>query len=98
MFQLYHVNDFNVSFCAKPRPTAGADFRPAGSGSLEKQLHAMLATAQSAAERKQRDWQLECQKRQDTSGASGASWLWLRTVAIHVFCLWLALIWVWGLT
>lgn len=38
-------------------------------GSLEKQLHAMLATAQSAAERKQRDWQLECQKRQDVESA-----------------------------
>jgi len=38
-------------------------------GSVEKQLHAMLTTAQSAAERKQRDWQLECQKRQDVEGA-----------------------------
>ncbi|CAK8990083.1 unnamed protein product [Durusdinium trenchii] len=38
-------------------------------GGVEKQLNAMLTTAQSTAERKQRDWQQECQRRQDAESA-----------------------------
>ena len=36
---------------------------------MEKQLHAMLNAAQSTAERKQKDWQEECQRRQDAENA-----------------------------
>eukprot|EP00438_Fugacium_kawagutii_P005813 Skav230516 [mRNA] locus=scaffold4943:87820:89468:+ [translate_table: standard] len=42
---------------------------PLPAGSLEKQLHGMLTSAHSTAEQKQREWQQECQKRQDRGWA-----------------------------